>query len=126
MIWNRLAKAWITTSAIILLSACGGGDNDDGGDATDAQGNAGRQLASASAIRILSNRADLISGGDVLIEVVPPAGAALDNISMRLNGDNVTGQFSETDKGNLRGLVTGLKLGKNTFIAQLSGRSAKA
>ena len=73
--------------------------------------------AGGSVIKVVSNRADLISGDEVLIDVVPPAGTDSGEIAVTLNGGDVTGQFSPTSQGTLRGLVTGLARGENTIAA---------
>ncbi len=59
-------------------------------------------------IKVLSNRADLISGGDALIEVVPvpPPGT-----TVYAGSTNVTSSFSLRDNGRYMGLVTGLAVG---------------
>src|SRR6267154_1854022 len=71
----------------------------------------------------LSNRADLVSGGDALLEVRVPKSVALNQVSLRLNGRVVTAAF-ETDAAarTLRGVVTGLVDGDNEFVAEAGGR----
>ncbi len=108
----------LVAAVFLLLTACGGG----GGASSKASGNDSSRLASSSSIRVLSNRADLISGGDALIEVI----AGDKRPAMMLNGKNVSGLFQQTPDGHWRGLLTGLKLGKNTFTAQLPGGDAVA
>ena len=103
--------------AIVSLAACGGG-----GDSSTSSDDTASRLASAASIRILSNRADLISGGDALIEVV----AGSKRPSMSLNGKDVSALFQKTADGHWRGLVTGLALGKNTLVAQLPRSQATA
>jgi hypothetical protein len=76
----------------------------------------GTAAASAAQINVLSNRADLISGGDALVSVAP-AGA-----KVTLNGADITSQFANRANGRYEGLVTGLSLGSNT----LSAAGAKA
>lgn len=70
-------------------------------------------------IRILSNRADLISGGDALvaIELPPPVRSAA--VRVRLNGVDVSNSFTPGGQGSWVGLVTGLKVGRNTLVASL-------
>ena len=41
----------------------------------------------------LSNRADLVSGGDALLEVRVPKNVPLSQVTLRLNGRAVTGAF---------------------------------
>src|SRR3569623_94133 len=53
--------------------------------------------SSGDAIHVLSNRADLISGNDALVSVVPPAGAS-SGAKMSVNGKDVTSAFAlQTD-----------------------------
>ncbi|HEX9697008.1 MAG TPA: DUF6351 family protein [Actinomycetota bacterium] len=72
-------------------------------------------------IRVLSNRADLISGGDALVEValagwIDPAGVTVD-----VDGADVTAAFAVRDDGRFLGRVEGLALGANTVSAKLPG-----
>ncbi|MDP9139699.1 MAG: DUF6351 family protein [Pseudomonadota bacterium] len=70
---------------------------------------------------MLSNRADLLSDGDALIEVDVPAGASASVIKLLLNGNDVSSAFASTADGKLRGVVSGMVVGRNTFTAQLPG-----
>lgn len=77
------------------------------------------QAAAASEsveIRVLSNRADLISGGDALVEV---AGADPAAVRIDVDGRDVTGDFGVRANGRLQGLLTGLKDGASTVTARL-------
>src|SRR5436309_850176 len=76
----------------------------------------------------LSNRADLISGGDALVEVRVPKSVALNQVRLSLNGQDVTGAFTANEAARtLRGLVTGLVQGRNDLVAGEShgGREAR-
>jgi uncharacterized tannase-like protein DUF6351 len=73
-------------------------------------------------ILVLSNRADLISGGDALVEIVgagPPS--SKQRVRVEINGRDVTGSFAIRGDGRLLGLVEGLKLGKNVLTARKPG-----
>src|SRR6266513_3304552 len=75
----------------------------------------------------LSNRADLVSGGDALLEVRVPKNVALNTVRLSLNGHDVTGAFTANAAARtLRGLVSGLVEGRNDFVAGESrgGREA--
>jgi hypothetical protein len=67
------------------------------------------------AIRVLSNRADLISGGDALVQIAP-AGARV-----KLNGVDVSSAFAVRADGTYAGLVTGLGLGRNRLAVTSAG-----
>ena len=71
----------------------------------------------------LSNRADLISGGDALAEISVPRDVPLQQVRVLLNDDDVTGMF-QTDAAarTMRGVVTGLVVGTNELVADSNGR----
>src|SRR5882724_8004589 len=76
----------------------------------------------------LSNRADLISGSDALLEVRVPKSVALNKVRLSLNGRDVTGAFTANAAARtLRGVVSGLVEGRNDFAAGEShgGREAR-
>ncbi len=68
-------------------------------------------------ITTLSNRADLVSGGDVLVEVQFPKHVDADKVAISLNRQDVTGAFKPSGPNKLQGLVTGLVDGKNLLEA---------
>jgi hypothetical protein len=51
-------------------------------------------LATDLRIEVISNRPDLISGGDALVEVVLPADIAPANVRVQLNGSDITSAFA--------------------------------
>ena len=67
------------------------------------------------AIKVLSNRPDLINGGDALVELVPAPGST--GINASLGGHDITSSFTRQDNGHYIGLVTGLALGNNVLTA---------
>lgn len=77
-------------------------------------------VADELAINVLSNRADLISGDDALVEVVVPANVATADVHVALNGVDVTSSFGLTVSGRFLGLVTGLDLGDNDIEASVT------
>src|SRR5689334_21789385 len=77
-------------------------------------------------IRTLSSRPDLVSGGDALVEVKTPAGVTVSQLTLTLNGKDVTSQLREDNAGSFRGLIGGMAVGKNTLRAVIkSGASGK-
>jgi hypothetical protein len=105
-------------------------------------------------IRTLSNRADLISDGDALVEVRVPKNVPLHKVTLTLNGANVGAAFvadppevrphredehrdarkgghdegddddeDDDDAGarTLRGVLHGLRVGENLFVADANG-----
>lgn len=105
---NRPPRAaWQAIGVTLLslfLASCGGG----GGGSSDN---------GAVSIRTVSNRADLISDGDALVEVTAPPGLTKDGMNITLNGTDVSSAFVDQGGGKFLGLVTGLKTGANTVQA---------
>jgi len=74
-------------------------------------------------IRTLSNRADLISGGDALVEVGVPHTVPLQHVTLYLNGRDVTASFrTDASARVMRGVLTGLVPGANEFLADSNGQ----
>jgi Tannase-like family of unknown function (DUF6351) len=70
-------------------------------------------------IEVLSNRADLISAGDALVEVKLPDGADPSGLTVTAGERDVTGAFALRENGRFMGLVTDLAVGENVLRAQL-------
>jgi hypothetical protein len=70
-------------------------------------------------VRTLSNRADLVSGGDVLLEVSVPQGTRLVGLTSR--GRDLMRSMHQRGPTRWRGLVTGLADGPNPLRARTSG-----
>jgi len=67
-------------------------------------------------LRTVSSRADLVSGGDALVEVTVPGGVPLRNVRLSLDGRDVTSAFRPgLEEGTLLGVVSGLATGRNTL-----------
>ena len=76
-------------------------------------------------IEVLSNRADLISGGDALTRVTVPAGADAVHVVVTVNGQRVSALKADGTR-SLTGLLTGLRNGRNVVRAVLpDGRGAR-
>ena len=69
------------------------------------------------AIKVLSNRADLISGNDALIEVVLPPDVDPAEVQVTVNGSAAAGSFGTSIDGRFIGLVEGLVSGDNVVEA---------
>jgi hypothetical protein len=106
---SRRLRAWQLSAAALataLLAACGGGGGGDGDRAT-------------LELRTLSNRADLVSDGDVLMEVVK-SNANAGNLKVTVNGSDQTAAFVTGADGRTIGLVSGLVTGDNVVLASAS------
>jgi uncharacterized tannase-like protein DUF6351 len=81
--------------------------------------------APAPEILVVSNRADLVSGGDALVEVKWPAGVRLDSARIALNDVDITPAFARRPNGRYMGLVTGLRNGDNVLTARLATSASR-
>ncbi len=70
-------------------------------------------------IRTVSNRADLVSGGDAYVEIVVPFPAWPHGLRVDVNGRDVTGAFALRASGRILGLVDGLEDGENVITARI-------
>ena len=85
-------------------------------------GSPGSRFGAGVEIKVLSNRADLVSGGDALVEVVLPTGAAVEGLRVDVDGRDVSSAFKQRADGRVVGLLSGLKDGDNVVTAR-SGRA---
>ena len=77
-------------------------------------------------ILVLSNRADLISGGDALVQInLPPAVNPALGVKVALNGALINNMFAVRPNGRYMGLVTGLNNGDNLLTVTTSQGRAK-
>lgn len=78
-------------------------------------------------IKTLSNRADLISGGDVLVEIVVPHGSPpAHTVHVTAGRTDVSAAFSRRPDGRTLGVITGLPAGPTVIKAHLGGGNARA
>jgi hypothetical protein len=110
--WLRSGRvSWLAAVAAgLILAGCG-----DGGDAPPDP---------LVQIRTMSNRADLISGGDAMVEVVLPPGATASSLKVDVDGRDVSSAFAVRASGKVTGLVTGLANGANVISASANGASS--
>jgi hypothetical protein len=76
------------------------------------------QAATDHAFRVttISSRPDMISGGDVLVQIDAPLNFPLEKTVLKLNGQDVSAALHADPKAHtLIGLITGLKLGENSL-----------
>jgi hypothetical protein len=69
-------------------------------------------------VRVLSDRADLISGGEALTAVSLPRNVKPGSVTVTLNGTPVTSEFAMRPNGSFEALVTGLLPGANVVRAE--------
>lgn len=73
-------------------------------------------------IRVLSNRADLLSDGDALVEI---AGATPDRLAADLDGVDVSAVFARRANGRTMGRLENLPLGASVLTVRQKGRGAR-
>ncbi|MDR7087794.1 hypothetical protein J2X11_002633 [Aeromicrobium panaciterrae] len=76
-------------------------------------------------ISVLSNRADLISGGEALVVVGLPKTVKASKVRVHVGSRDVTKQFASRANGQFAALLNGLKIGRNTVTATAPGYSGK-
>ncbi len=103
----------------VLASCNGGGDSNN-------NPNSPPQVFAAPTIKTLSNRADMISGSDALVEIVLPFGVAIEALRVDVGGRDMTSQFAVRPSASNRivGLVTGLASGDNVVTARAAGATS--
>src|SRR4051794_19220922 len=89
--------------------------------AAPARGHAAR-ASHALAIRTISNpRPQLISGERALLAITVPRRVARTRVDVKVGSRDVRDQFRRAPDGTLRGLVTGLRIGRNVVAARITG-----
>src|SRR4051794_18996264 len=97
-VWIRVNVAIVAAATVVLLGAA-------------------PALGADIGLRLLSNRADLVSGDDALVEATPPAGTSPSDLTVDVDGRDVTAAFS-ADGARLLGNVEGLHLVRNVLTAR--------
>ncbi len=104
MINHSLLKA-LAAGCCIVLASCGGDSSSS---------------PPGVSLQTLSNRADLISGGTALVEIMLPASANASQLKVDIDGSDMMPAFSTLPDGRTVGLLSGLKNGANVVSAQAS------
>src|SRR5690554_4940801 len=108
---RRGSRAWLSVLVVVAWGA-----------ATLAQE---ATAASVPEITVVGNRADLVSGGDALVEITWPSGVDPATAKFFLNGRELTGVFAQRPNGRFMGLVEGMRLGPNDLAVTVPGGGAK-
>jgi hypothetical protein len=104
--WDRPASRWWV---VALLAVAFGSQ----------PGAAIAARAPTVTITVLSNRADLVSGGQALVAVDMSHGSDPSKLRVTLNRRDVSSEFAVRPNGRYEGLVTGLNVGNNVLEAAL-------
>src|SRR5215218_1769753 len=74
-------------------------------------------------LRVLSSPPSMVTGGDALVQLTIPRNVPLHKAVVLRNGTDVTSSLElDASARTLTGMVTGLRLGANTLIAESNGR----
>lgn len=106
---HRLRSSWASLVAVLALSLV----------LVPSTAMAAGPGSAEVSIEVLSNRADLISGGDALVEILLNEGTDPARLRVTVNGNDVTTAFAVRDDGRIVGLVDGLALGDNELVAAI-------
>lgn len=139
---NLRTSAWALCAAFALTGCLGGNSSDlaatgavgdSGNPANPGGGGTGNPTSPAEeiplegAILVLSNRADLLSDGDALVEIRTKSPADLEGVKVMLGTKDVTSQFAKRENGRFMGRLSGMTLGANELVATVqSGKNLKA
>ncbi|MDA7418607.1 DUF6351 family protein [Xenophilus arseniciresistens] len=117
-------------ACIAALTACGGGNDgprfpiwgaNPGTPPPTGPGNP--EPGAAPTLSVVSNRADLVSGGNALVEV-RTADGVYEQVKVMRDGQDVSAAFALRENGRYMGLVEGLAVGANTLTATVGGGRA--
>jgi hypothetical protein len=89
-----------------------------------ATASAAMAAPAAPEIKVLSTRADLVSGGDALVQIVLPNGVKPDQLKLHVGQRIVNPAFAVRSDGRFMGLVDGLANGPNVLEARVAGGGA--
>ncbi len=102
MIAPRKLAGWVfVTAACVGATSCG---HDDGG----------TSALQGTSMKVLSTRADMVTGGSALMEVDLPANAVPARLKVMVGAADESSAFVQRADGRIVGLVTGLANGANT------------
>jgi hypothetical protein len=73
----------------------------------------------APRIKVLSNRADLVSGGDAFVRVTLPRGVKASRLRLSAGRRNVTRALHRTGRRRLEGVVRRLRVGRVALVARV-------
>lgn len=110
---NAPQKWALTLFTSAILGACGGGGSPSTASIQGAGADVGQVL-------VLSNRSDLLSEGNALIEVTTVDPSNLNGATVFLNTEDVTEQFAVRENGRFMAKLSGMQLGENTLRVLLA------
>lgn len=121
---NQIKNWVLVAGTVVFLTGCFGGG---GADQTAANPNSPTNptgpnegtptvpLQPGDGVFVLSNRSDLLSNGDALVEITAAQAANLSGVRVFLGTQEVSEQFALRENGRYMGLLQGMGLGTNTL-----------
>lgn len=80
-----------------------------------------QEILQSGAIKVISNRADMISGGSALVELIPPSTVAFKDLEIELNGQTVKSAFARRSNHRVMGKVGEMSIGNNELVMRWQG-----
>ena len=104
----------------LLLAACGGGSSGGSGPGGNPDPDPGG-ADDRAVLSVLSNRPDMVSAGDVLVEVLVDDAEAAEELVLLRNNNDVSNVLAADPENPLRfvGRVEGLAVGENTLSTNI-------
>ncbi len=118
---NQAMRVLIALPLLSLLLSCSGEEPIATSASGQDQVEAMQGVASEIRIRTVSTQPWLISGADVLVEVSLGASFNAAQLTVSLDGRDVSDQFRQTSSQTLQALLTGLPLGDSELLAEVDG-----
>jgi hypothetical protein len=112
-----LHSAAIATSVVLALGGAGCSSQSSRTETTTS-------TETLLQIRTLSNRADMVSGGDAMVQISLPPDVAADGLHVTVGGRDVTSEFAVRGDGRILGVIRGLAEGSNKVAADVGGEHA--
>lgn len=123
---RRTTAALLTTLALAVpLTPLGSQAAEVPATSVTARKAPAQQKPTPLTIEVLSNRADMVSGGDALVSVDLPRGVKRKTVIVTLNGESVRKQFKKRPSGEFQALLTGLREGRNVLVVKAPGHRGR-
>lgn len=122
LITKRLSTL-LSLSCLLLAAGCSDKSTEQSNEQSTTQ-NTTEKSATSLTISTLSNRADLISGGDALVAINVDGDGEQNKVIVKLNDKDISTAFNAQSDNRLVGMVDDLQMGENTLVASLDGVSA--
>jgi hypothetical protein len=107
---RRVALLLAATIGSVALTSGGVGGTDGSPESGSTSG--------VLVVRTVSSRADMVTGGDALVDISRSDGVGLADVEVTLNGRDVSRSFAERGNGRVQGLLTDMEVGENLVVVR--------